>query len=411
MKLPARSRGFAALAFVSLAASLFTGAPAIAGVEGSAKKDAALEDLPFTRWGVEILERIDKDLSVGNLYAEWGTPDGKRHADHGQLSYVWPASFQLRALASAARLEPRAYQKKLIAFASSLDTYWSARRGHGAYAVVPGSTERFYDDNAWMLLGLLDTYEATRQKKFYERAQQVLAFLEAGEKETKGGGICQKEGGVPGGIFTCTAAPAAVGALRLYLIRKDPKLLEFAERMHAALTSKEIGLRDGNGLYHQWARLEDNGRWHVERGTRAYQTALPIELEVLLYRIKKDDAHLEEARRMAEASISRWIRDDGTLAEAGQWGGSDLCDAFLDLYEVDENPRWLEVARKFLLRIHDARDPGGRYPEEWSESRADRPLEKFHLLFQAPVARAYWRAAAYEPERVAKKKKSRARAR
>jgi uncharacterized protein YyaL (SSP411 family) len=336
---------------------------------------------------------------VGNLYAEWGTPDGKRHAEHGRVSYVWPASFELRALASAAKLERRTYLKKLLGFANALDTYWTVHRGVGGYAVIPGSQERFYDDNAWMLLGLIDAYEVTRQKKFYERARQVLAFLEDGEKQTEGGGICQKEGGVPGGIFTCTAAPAAVGALRLYGIRKDPKLLAFAERMHAALTSKEIGLRDGSGLYHQWARPEGKGRWHVEHGTRAYQSALPLQLELLLYRVKKDKAHLEEAQGIARAAVGRWIREDGRLGETGQWGGSDLCDAFLDLHEIDGDPQWLEAVRRILQRLHEGRDPGGRYAEEWSESRAGRPLEKFYLLHHAPAARAYWRAAAYEPAR------------
>lgn len=394
-------RVFAA-SFVLLAAAAVAVLPA---AKDELPGSAAPEELPFTRWGVEILDRIDRDLSVGNLYAEWGTPDGKRHAEHGRVSYVWPASFQLRALASAAKLEPRRYTTKLLRFANSLDMYWSVRRGKGGYAVLPASQERFYDDNAWMLLGLLDTYEVTRQKKFYARARQVLAFLQDGEQRTKGGGICQKEDGEPGGIFTCTTAPAAVGALRLYAIRKDPSLLAFAERMHAALTSEEIGLRDGNGLYHQWARPEGDGRWHVELGTRAYQSALPLQLELLLYRVKGDESHLQEAQRIAGAAVARWVREDGRLAETGQWGGSDLCDAFLDLYGVDEDPRWLETVRRILWRLHENRDPAGRYAEEWSESRTDRPVEKFYLLHEAPVARAYWGAAAYEPARVKKGRK------
>jgi hypothetical protein len=52
-----------------------------------------------------------------------------------------------------------------------------------------------------------------------------------------------------------------------------------------------------------------------------------------------------------------------------------------------------------LVWLHDnGRDPEGRYGEEWDEDHRTRPIEKFHLLYMAPVARAYWRAAAPRPE-------------
>jgi len=347
----------------------------------------------FRAWGAETLAQIDKDLRVGNLYTESGTAAGKKSTEHGSAAFVWPASFQLRALASAAKLEPRKYAEPLARYAAALDRYWTARRGVGGYAVVPGSQERYYDDNAWMLLGLIDAFEVTKSSKLLERARQVLAFLESGEKKTVGGGIRQHED-KDGGIFTCTAAPAAVGALRLYLIRKDPKLLEFAKRMHAALTSKEIGLRDGDGLYHQWARKE-GAEWHVERGKRAYQSALPLQLELLLHRVTGEAAHLSEAQRIAESALGQWFRKDGTLAETGQWGGSDLCDALLDLHAVDADPRWREAVDRALLVLHErGRDSAGRYGEDWGVDYSKTPLAEVKLLYIAPVARAYWRAAA-----------------
>lgn len=369
-----------------------------AGSEAREPKSSALSELPFTKWGAETLLRIEKDLGMGALYAEWGTTSGERGNEPGRYSssYVWPASFQLRALASATKVRPRQYRKRLLQFTNILDRYWTVKKGLGGYMVLPSPSERFYDDNAWMLLGLLDAFDVTRQKKFLSRALQTLEFLADGEKKTEGGGIRQHED-KDGGLFTCTTAPAAVGAVRLYLLTRKTRFLQMAERWHAILNSAEVGVRDpGDGLFHQWAKKEGAG-WRVERGKRAYQSALPLQLDLLLYRAKKDRKYLEDAQRIAASSITRWVRPDGALAETAQWGGSDLCDALLDLYEVDKDERWLRTVRRVLQYLHEnGRDPDGRYGENWQAVQKEETLEKFLLLHMAPAARAYWRAAAYE---------------
>ncbi|MCZ6795368.1 MAG: AGE family epimerase/isomerase [Planctomycetota bacterium] len=349
---------------------------------------------PFRKWGAGVLATVDRDLKTGTLYAEWRTRDGKKGNEHGPYSYVWPASFQLRALAAAARVSPRSYRKRLILFADSLERYWTVKRGVGGYAVLPGASERYYDDNAWMLLGLLDTVDATRQKKYLQRAIRTLEFLVSGEKRTEGGGIRQHED-KEGGPFTCSTAPAAVGAMRIYRITKKRKYLELAERWYAWLTSPEVGVRDpGDGLYHQWAKKVD-GRWEVERGKRAYQSALPLELNLLLHAATKDEKYLQEARFIADSAVKRWVRESGAIDETGQWGGSDLCAALLELHEVDGDRRWLRVVHRALEFLHEkGRDPEGRYGEEWREVRTEKPVGKVHLLYMAPVAQAYWRAAA-----------------
>jgi hypothetical protein len=86
------------------------------------------------------------------------------------------------------------------------------------------------------------------------------------------------------------------------------------------------------------------------------------------------------------------------MKETAQWGGSDLCDALLALYQVDRDPRWYAAVRGMLVFLHDkGRDSGGRYGEDWQVDRSDKPLAKFHLLYMAPAARAFWRAAAVKP--------------
>ena len=367
-------------------------APAPAAADGAV---VAFARTPFARWGAETLAQIEKDLRLPgrNLYAEYTTPDGKRGGDYGDASFVWPAGFQLRALAAAAAVDPAAYRGALIRFADALDAYWKVRDGAGGYMVLPGDSERFYDDNAWIVLGLVETFHVTREPRFLKRAAETLAFVAGSERKTPGGGLRQQED-KPGRTSVCTTAPAAVGALRLYRATRDPRFLAMARRWYDWLTSKEVGVQGADdGLFDDQAGYAD-GTWTIVRGKRAYNSALPMQAAVLLYQVEGDARHLAEARRMAASALGRWFEPSGALRETGQWGGSDLADALLDLYLVDRDPRWLEAVRRMLDYLHTrGRDPAGRYGEDWHVDRTGKPLAKIHLLYMAPAARAYWRAA------------------
>ncbi|MBE3069916.1 MAG: hypothetical protein IMZ66_06740, partial [Planctomycetes bacterium] len=257
----------------------------------------------------------------------------------------------------------------------------------------PGDSERFYDDNAWIVLGLVEAYHVTREPRFLKRAAETLAFVAGAEPKTPGGGLRQQEAKA-GATSVCTTAPAAVGALRLYRVTRDPRYLAMARKWYGWLTSKEVGVQGADdGLFDDQAAYAD-GAWKIGRGKRAYNSALPMQAAVLLYKVGGDARHLAEARRMAASALGRWFEPSGALKETGQWGGGDLTDALLDLYLVDRDPRWLEAVRRMLVFLHDrGRDPAGRYGEDWHRDHTGKPLAKIHLLYMAPVARAYWRAA------------------
>jgi len=351
--------------------------------------------LPFGTWGAEALERIEKDLALPgkDLYAEWGTGDGKRGSEHEGYSFVWPAGHQLYALAAAARVEPQRYRARLVRLADALQQYWCVKSGVGGFAVLPRGSERYYDDNAWLALCLIETARVTRQEKYLAQASKTLAFVAGGESKTLGGGIRQHED-KPGGPVVCATAPATIAALQLYQSSRNRKLLAAAERWYGWMMAADVGVQDPrDGLFHQGAELVD-GKWRVKEGKRAYQSALPLRSCLLLHEIKKDAKYLAEAQRIAKSALAEWVLPSGALREAGQWGGSDLCDALLDLHEVDRNPAWLAAVHGILRFLHDnVRDPQGRYGENWHEEHRDAPLDKFLLLHMAPVARGYWRAA------------------
>ena len=336
-------------------------------------------------WGTEVLTQIRQDLLQmgGPLYADHGNPDGQRGGDFGKYAFIWPSSYLVRALASAAKVQPRTYARGLTSFTDALDAYWIVKDGLGGYAVLPNGGERYYDDNACMVLALLDAYEATKQEAYLLRAARAFDFVASGERKTPGGGIRQHEDN-EGPAVVCATAPATLGALRLYQITRDRKYVRMADRWYAFLMSEKAGFRNPNdGLFHE-----------QNQGNLAYLSAWVLQANLLLHARAGDKKYLEEAQRIARASIAFWILPNGSMKETGQWGGSDFCDALLALYKVDKDSRWLATVHNILRYLHDSgRDRNGRYGDLWHVDRSKQILAKFYLLHMATVARAYWNAS------------------
>jgi hypothetical protein len=340
-------------------------------------------------WGIETLDRIEKDLRRPGsaLYADYGTINGKRGAEFGGYAFIWPSSYMLSALAAAARIQPDRYRERVIVYADALDAYWIEKEGIGGYAVLPHGSERYHDDNALMALALIDAYEVTRERRFLVRAIEALKFVASGESKTRGGGIRQHEDR-SGAAAVCATAPATLCALRVYNHTRDRSYLRQAERWHGFLLSESAGLRDARtGLFHE-----------QKEGSLAYLSAWVLQSSLLFYKQTGKKEHLEEGQRIANSAIVAWVLPGGALRESGKWGGSDLCDALIALYQTDGNARWYTTAVGILRFLHEhGADAKGRYGEYWNEVHTGQLLPKFFLLSMATVARAYWAAAAVRP--------------
>ena len=213
---------------------------------------------------------------------------------------------------------------------------------------------------------------------------------------SKGGGIRQRENEETESVV-CTTAPATEVALKLYQLTGTKEYLAAAERWYAWLNAPEVGVRDPEtNLFHQGAAVAE-GDWTVKKGYRAYQTAAPIRAAVLLYQIKHDRNYLEDAQTLAAACLNKWVAPAGAFGDTGQWGGSDLVDAFLDLHAADGDRRWLDAARRMCAYQREfGRDKNGRHGEYWNVDRREMVLDEVKLLYIAPVARAFWRVAEWQ---------------
>jgi hypothetical protein len=171
------------------------------------------------------------------------------------------------------------------------------RRG-AAYAPVPYGSERYYDDNAWLGLDLVQAADALGSPSLQDEARVVLRFLVSGTDES--GGVLWVDRG-PRSRHTCSTGPAAELAFRLALAGDDTR--PFGE---AAVRFLQRELQREDGLYADHVR-EDHT---VEPTLWSYNQGTPVGAGALLFRLGGDEDVLADARRTADAALAHFAAED-----------------------------------------------------------------------------------------------------
>ena len=339
----------------------------------------------FKKWGKETMDVLQKDLWMPKekLYAERADVEsGKR--DHA--SFMWGVGVQLTAMTAAAEVEPDNYLKPTTNYADAIQSYWVKHKDVEGFDVQPNpkNPDRYYDDNAWLVLALAEVFELTGDKKYLDQSIATFRFVMSGADEKLGGGLYWREKHLTS-KNTCTNAPAIVSALRLHQLTKDDSYLDTAKDIYA-WTCKTMQNEDG--LF--WDNIKLDGK--IDRRTFSYNSALMIRANCLFHEITEEQRYLKEAQRIAKASEKRWIRENGALADSGRFGHL-LLESFLELHDRDDDSHWQEVVKTSLVHLHEQmRDENGRYPHHWARRRPG-PVKETFLLNQASPARIYWLAA------------------
>lgn len=349
---------------------------------------AGAQDAPgrYHAWGEETLGKIAAELwlPARGLFAE-KAPAG---AAPTQPAFLWGAGVQLSALAAAAREEPSRYAAPLRAYADALQVYWTEHLGIGGFDVLPAPkpADRYYDDNVWVVLALVETFEVTGDPAYRDRAEATFRFVMSGEDEKLGGGIYWHEK-TRATKNTCSNAPAVVAALRLYQLTGREEYLRAARRLYDWTRARLQDPEDG--LF--WDNLKLDGE--IDRRKYSYNTALMIRADALFHEITGEPRYLEEGRRVALAAQARWlVPETGGVRDGGRFAHM-LLESFLALHARDGDPRWPRLVGDALAFVHArVRDPNGRHASRWDRPQA-APLPEFMLLDQASAARAYWVAA------------------
>ena len=350
-------------------------APAVATPGSSTPPPAAPDPGLYGKRAREVMTEIQKtfyDTRTG-LYAKSATDT---HPD-----FMWGNGVMFSAVVAAARLEPGKYKPVMEKFFAAMDGYWDTKAKVPGYE--PGQTggnghDKYYDDNAWMVITFLEAYELTHRPHYLKRAAETHDFVLSGWDDEGGGGIWWHETHKGGGKNTCVNAPAAVSCLRLARLRDPRAAAPLIEKAQAIIAWTASNLQDPSGLF--W----DNkviATGEVNRGQLTYNTGLMIRAFLGQYRATGKKEPLEEARRIARAGDRLLKKDTGVYRDPVKWAHL-MVEADLELYRTTHEDYLLQRARKNA----DA------YYETW---QSNRPTD---LIANASIARVLWLMADMESE-------------
>ena len=311
----------------------------------------------------------------------------------GGLPYevMWGNGLQHSVLTFATKYEPEKYKPVLYDFSVALQRYWDKDApipGFDAYFASKTDDDKYYDDNAWLVLSFVEAYDATKDPQFLNWAQQTQKFVLSGYDEKLGGGLYwhqqKKES-----KNTCVSGPAAAAALDLYRVTGDKTDLEQARQLY---NWTNANLQDKDGLY--WDNIKLDGE--IGKAKFTYNTALMLRNNIELHKVTGDQKYLAEARRVADASLEYWTRAGGKLGDDAKFNNW-MCEALLMTYRATGEVKYLNAVRRHAdygyKQGRDASDGG--YWDNWSATK-HAPDERKTLIENASAARIFWLLAPYD---------------
>ncbi|MHB8637190.1 MAG: glycoside hydrolase family 76 protein [Fimbriimonadaceae bacterium] len=338
--------------------------------------------LDFRSWGFEAIEAIQHDLIMrdGYLFGE----DARPGARPTKVAFNWGVGVMLQALNAASRAD-RDYRPRLKRYVEATRAYWNQAGPVAGYEVLPGlkSADRYYDDNEWMVLALVEASGNLDSREILNYAKQTFRYVMSGADGQLGGGIYWRESKRTS-KNTCSNGPAAAAALALYRTTHDKSYLAIAKRLYAWTRAH---LQDpADGLY--WDSISLSG--HIGRDKWSYNTGLMLQDAAELYAATKGDEYAKDARRLQAASLKRWVGANGGIKDEGKFMFLLLdawMTAFRDVPNVDD-PRRAVISGLAYLHAN-CRDRLGHYGSRWDGFPPTKPYSPFTLINQAAAARAF----------------------
>jgi Glycosyl hydrolase family 76 len=356
---------------------------------GALGVDAKAAPQDLIDWGSDAYAKTTASLQVpgSRLFAETASLSGQRSGGNGGFAYVWPLSTQFRVQTVLSTLDPANYVPLLRQFSDEARArYWNAAGGGYRSGVSSGAT-LFYDDNAHMAVALMEAYQITADPVYLNRARETYSFVLSGEDAAGGGGIyfnpidhSAKE--------TISTLQGARAALMLYQATDEASYLTDATRLYQWAKTHT---QQPDGLFLEKYYLTGPKAGTAGDFTLVNAAGDAIAVQLGFYATTGQPAHLQEARRIASRSLSRFFNTTtGAINDEGFWA-FELVDALNELSRADNNPLWLTRTTIALEWLHNnRRDPNGHYGTLWGRGGfQSTALTSWHLNDQAAVARSY----------------------
>ena len=334
---------------------------------------------------------FDQNYKASYLASEEQAGKGNKY------SYLWPYSGTFSAVNTLlATTGDNKYQLLLEnKVLPGLEEYFDTQRVPSAYSSYLNNqplSDRFYDDNIWLGIDFTDYYLMTEKQEYLKKAELIWNFIISGKDEALGGGIywCEQKKETKN---TCSNAPAAVFAFKLFQATQDSTYLKEGKELYE--WTKENLEDSKDHLYFDKVSLNKK----IDRTKYAYNSGQMMQAAALLFQITKQKEYLKDAQEIARAChkhfFTRLTTPDGIVLQLPKkgniWFTAIMLRGFVELYQIDHNKTYLTDFQLSLhYAWHHARDEQGLFQKDWSGMDKD---DKKWLLTQAAFVEMYGRLA------------------
>lgn len=269
----------------------------------------------------------------------------KNQPQKGDVTAIWGGGIAFSSVVAAARHDKK-YTTIVRDYFRGLDSYWDAKVKIPGFEPMPtggNGNDKYYDDNAWMVLTLLEAYDLLGDMKMLKRAKETLAFVLSGWDDKLGGGIYWHEQHKGDGKNTCVNAPAALGCFRLSQY-SDPKtaagLIDQGRKI-VDWTVKNLQAPDG--VFMDSINVKTG---EVNRGALTYNTALMLRCFLWLHSSTKKAEYLTEANRIAKAAENSFNESStGGYRDPEKWSHL-MVEAAFEMYRHTRQMEYYTRAKK-----------------------------------------------------------------
>jgi uncharacterized protein YyaL (SSP411 family) len=313
---------------------------------------------------------------------------------HNPYSYLWPFSGTLSAVTALYTCTKDKKYSDILdnRVLKGLDEYFDEKRlpaGYASYINSAPASDRFYDDNVWLVIDYAEAYLESMNRIFLEKAEKTWQFVISGWDDKIGGGIYWTEQKKTS-KNTCSNAPSVVAAMKLFKSTNNSEYLDMAIKIYEWTKSN---LQDSTDfLYFDNIKLNRQ----IDRAKYSYNSGQMLQGAVLLYNETCDNKYLADAICLAESCYKRFFSDSGEgqlrmLKNGNVWFNAVMLRGFVELYRIDMNSKYIDAFRNSLdYAWEHAREANGLFNQDFGGKRKDR--NKW-LRTQAALVEMYARIA------------------
>lgn len=356
---------------------------------GGTKKDVFV-DMNKER-GQILLDSLYKHYSVDGTYffrdkypyidadGEDKIPSGAGDSVPNQYSYLWSYSGAYAAINAMLEATGDSVYRNMLneKILPGLDAYYDDKRnpvGYSSYINTAPVADRFYDDNIWLGIDFVDSYNITGEPMFIDKAKVVWNFVQSGIDDKLDGGIYwyEREKRTKN---TCSNAPGAVFALKLFNATSDSMYFYRGRELYEWVCEH---LQDSTDhLFFDNISLDGK----VVKTKYAYNSGQMMQAAVLLYNLTGDEAYLEEAQYIARSSYDHFFYDFETpegdrfrmLNKGNIWFTAVMLRGLIELYKIDGNSEYIDSIQKSIdYAWENSREANGLFESDWGGKSKDK---------------------------------------